>query len=78
MSKVFTADSFFIFQHSFRVFPINILDNYPFVVTSTIPWEREAVTTLNISNVHIYSSLFVDVNNGILQIFIIDAVRYAW
>ena len=78
MSKVFTADSFFIFQHSFRIFPINILDNYPFVVTSTIPGERETVTTLNISNVHIYSRLLVDVNNGILQIFIVDAVRYVW
>ena len=78
MSKAFTADSFFIFQHSFLIFPINKLDNYPFVVTSAIPWERELMTTLNISIVHIYSSLLTDVNNRILQIFIGDAVRYAW
>ena len=57
MTKVFTADLFFIFQQSFCIFPVNKLDNYPFVVTSTIPWERELVTTLNISNAHIYYSL---------------------
>ena len=78
MTKVFTADSFFIFQQSFRIFPINKLDNYPFVVTSTIPWEKESMTTLNISSIHIYSRLLADVNNSILQIFIADTVRYAW
>ena len=49
MTKVFTTDLFFIFQQSFCIFPINKLDNYLFVVTSTIPWQRESVTTLNIS-----------------------------
>ena len=78
MSKVFTTDSVFIFQHSLRIFPIKNLDYYHFVVTSNIPWEMELVTTLNVSSVHIYSRLLADVNNGILQIFITDAVQYAW
>ena len=70
MTKVFSADSFFIFQQSFHIFPINKLDNYPFVVASTILWERESVTALNISSVRIYSRLLTNVNNSILQIFI--------
>ena len=78
MTKVFTFNSFFIFQQSFCIFPINKLDSYPFVVTSTIPWERESVTTLNVSNVRIYFRLLADVNKSILQIFIADTVRYAW
>ena len=78
MSKVFTTDSFFIFQHSFRIFPIKKRDYYPFAVTSTIPWEKESVTNLNISSVHTYSRFLEDVNNGVLQIFIADPVRYAW
>ena len=53
-------------------------DYYPFVVTSTISWERESMTTLNISSLHIYSRLLSDVNNGILQIFIAVAIRYGW
>ena len=73
----FTVDSSFIFQHCFRIFPIDKLDNYSFAVTSTIPWERESVGILNNSSVHIYSRLLVDVNDGILQIFIEDTPRYA-
>ena len=78
MSKVFTTDSFFIFQHCFHIFPINKLDYHPFVMTSTIPWEGESVTTLNISSIHKYSRLLADVKNSILQIFITDAVWYAY
>ena len=78
MTKVFTVDLFFIFQQIFCIFPVNKLNNYPFVVTSAIPWERELVTTLNTSSVHIYSRLLANVNNSILQIFIADTVRYAW
>ena len=40
--------------------------------------ERESVTTLNISSIHNYSRLLADVKNSILQIFITDAVWYAY
>ena len=76
--EVFTTDSFFIIQQSFPVFLIDKLDYCPFIVTSTILWERDSVTSLNISSLQIYYWFFVYFNHGILRIFIRDAVRYAW
>ena len=68
----------FIPQQSFRVFLTDKLDYCPFIVTSTILWERDSVTSLNISGLQICSRFFVYVNHGILQIFIREAVRYTW
>ena len=41
MLEVFTINSFFIVQQSFRVFPIHKFSYYPFIMNSTISWERE-------------------------------------
>ena len=75
--EVFTTDSFFVIQQSFRVFLIDKLDYCPFIVTSIL-WERDSVTSLNISNLQVYYRFFVYVNHGLLQIFIRDTVCYAW
>ena len=46
MPEVFITDSLSILQQSFLVFPIYKFNYYPFIVTSSIPWERELVTSV--------------------------------
>ena len=55
---------------SFHVFTIEKLHYNPFIVTSTITWERESVIFLTTYSFHSYSRSIAGVNHGILQIFI--------
>ena len=79
LPEAFTTDLFSILlQQGFHFFSIDRLNFYPFIVTSTIRWDRKLVASLNVSSLDIYFRFFTDFNHGILKIFIKDAVQYAW